>query len=193
MATGRFNEWDPYASNRNERQKSPLKSKQGQQSGFSHSFLGQDSSPRQPSGRLNIGSATQKFQHLTTFQQQYHQQQLQQQQQSQFLLVNPLSSGGQVEPGANNSSTSNLDLVISGQKLGPRKESPTNTPRDSSAYQQRQQESSANSRGFARRLQPIEKNSSDAANVLNSSGEGQIFRQKTGFEKFFYSTKYETN
>lgn len=197
--TSRFNEWPPADSRQqqqqSDRQKSPLKSKQsGQQSGFAHSFLGQDSSPRQASGRPNINSATQKY--MTTFQQQYHHQQLlqqqQQQQQSQFLLVNPLGNNAfgsnQIEANMSNnnsSSASNLDLIISGQKLGPRKESPTNTPRDSSAYhhqqQQRQSESSANSRSFTRRLQPIDKSANETANILNSSGEGQIFRQKTGY------------
>lgn len=203
--TTRFNEWDPFASSRQqqqqqERQKSPLKSKQQQgqaQSTFTHTFLmAQDASPRQASGRVN-SSAThhQKYQpphHLatmTTFQQQLQQQQ--QQQQSQFLLINPLGVDGSNAA----TSTSNLDLMVSGQKLlGPspvRKESPTNmnTPRESMyhQYQQQQlqrQESSANQhRSYLRRLQPIDKNSSSdpAPSALNNSSEGQVFGQKTGY------------
>jgi hypothetical protein len=182
MGTTRFNEWDPYRhqqlqlqQQQNERQKSPQKSKpqqQQQQTNFTHSFLNQDSSPRQASGRMNVGSATQK---LATSQQP-----------SQFVLVNPAgnNSNNQMESNNNNSSTSNFDLVISGQKLGPRKESPTNTPRDS--YQQLQhqqqqsqkQESNSNQqRSYTRRLQPLDKNANDA-NFLNNSGDGQGFKQK---------------
>ena len=71
VTSTRFNEWDPYGASRvqqqqillqqNERQKSPLKSKQAlqqnQNSNFAHTFLNTDSSPRQSSGRSQVGSA----------------------------------------------------------------------------------------------------------------------------------------
>lgn len=51
----RFNEWDPYKGN-SDRQKSPQKSKgsanlASQTNNFAYTFLGQDASPRQTSGR----------------------------------------------------------------------------------------------------------------------------------------------
>ncbi|CAF0704904.1 unnamed protein product [Brachionus calyciflorus] len=140
----RFNEWDPYKQRQEanlERQKSPLKSKH--QSNFAQTFLHvTDSSPRQSSGRTQSGSAGQKTSN-----------------QSQFLI------------GTSNqetNSSSNLDLIISGQKLGSRKESsPTNTPREVSAQPE-------NKRIYSRRLQPLDKNSD-----IISTNEGQFIRQKT--------------
>lgn len=137
----RFNEWDPYRQKENlERQKSPLKSKH--QSNFAQTFLNvTDSSPRQFSGRVQTGTANQKAPQTT-----------------QFVNGNAIQE--------TNSST-NLDLVISGQKLVARKESPTNTPREISAHPDKK-------RIYSRRLQPLDKNS-EAIGV----SEGQFLRQKT--------------
>lgn len=137
----RFNEWDPFKQKENlERQKSPLKSKH--QSNFAQTFLNvTDPSPRQFSGRVQTGSANQKGQQTT-----------------QFVNGNTNQE--------TNSST-NLDLVISGQKLGARKESPTNTPREVSAHPDKK-------RIYSRRLQPLEKNSETIG-----ANEGQFLRQKT--------------
>ncbi|RNA21186.1 ankyrin repeat domain-containing 55-like, partial [Brachionus plicatilis] len=138
----RFNEWDPFRQKENlERQKSPLKSKH--QSNFAQTFLNvTDSSPRQFSGRVQVGSASQKAQQTTQF-------------------VNGSSTNQETN------SSANLDLVISGQKLGSRKDSPTSTPREVSAHPDKK-------RIYSRRLQPLDKNSE-----MNSSNEGQFVRQKT--------------
>ncbi len=181
----RFNEWDPYASNRsqqNERQKSPQKQKNqatggggaisggGTQSSstqpntnFAFTFLNQDSSPRQASGRGNLagggggGAGTIAASNLNTL--------------------------------IESNSAANLDLVVSGQKVGaPRRDtSPTNTPRESqqqgSNQQQQQQQQAVSGSGsagrpFTRRLKPLDNAPNETLN-LNSSGENQFVRQKT--------------
>jgi hypothetical protein len=198
----RFNEWDPYGISKqqhlqqqfllqqqqqqqslSERQKSPHKSKNAANSNFAHTFLNTDSSPRQTSGRSQTGSANVQNAKL---------QQISPQNQQQF------SSGGGGGNQNEMSSSSNLDLMVSGQKLGGRKElSPTNTPRESAQQQSpqhSQQQNSANHRPFTRRLQPLEKlnaelnansQTSQSGNqvVQNSqngqASEGQFLRQKT--------------
>lgn len=193
----RFNEWDPYGISKqqhlqqqfllqqqqqqslSERQKSPHKSKNAANSNFAHTFLNTDSSPRQTSGRSQTGSANIQNAKL---------QQMSPQNQQQFN-----SSGNQNEM----SSSSNLDLMVSGQKLGGRKDlSPTNTPRESVQQQspQHSQQNSANHRPFTRRLQPLEKlnaeliansqpsqgsNQAVQINQNNQGNEGQFLRQKT--------------
>ncbi len=145
--TGRFNEWDPYS--KMERKKSPsvraalLAQQQGQpqsqqlqqqpqqaNSGFAHTFLGTDSSPRQASGRSQLGSANKS--------------QMSPQANSQLSDVN---------------CASNLDLMVSGQRLGGgRKElSPTSTPRDMGVALVGGGKQVDLHRPFTRRLQPLEK------------------------------------
>jgi hypothetical protein len=188
--TGRFNEWDPFNLSRqqqinpNERQKSPhnkssksllqqqqqqqqlqqlqqQQQQQQQQSNFAHTFLNTDSSPRQSSGRSQLGSANNLNQKL------------------------PLTSQQQTNTGDMNSS-SNLDLIISGQKLGGRKDlSPTNTPRDltqiqqSQSSQQQQQQPISVHRPFTRRLQPLDKlNPNDSLiQGVQQNNEAQLFKQ----------------
>ena len=171
--TGRFNEWDPYSVsrqqqqqqqlNQNERQKSPhsknrplLQQQQQQQlqpsSNFAHTFLNTDSSPRQSSGRSQLGSATN-----TT---------------NQKLIMSPQQQQQQIN---DMNSASNLDLVISGQKLGGRKDlSPTNTPRDLTQIQQTQQ--IALHRPFTRRLQPLDKLAQESLISAAQSNEAQLLR-----------------
>ena len=173
----RFNEWDPFKQ-QNERQKSPHKSKQNQHqsqqqqqqqqqhqqqpqqtSTFAHTFLTTDSSPRQQSGRLQIGSAN-TTKHQTS--------------QQQMSLNNDMNS------------SSNLDLMVSGQKLGSRKEaSPTNTPRDIP-----NNNSSSLQRPFTRRLQPLYKNSLDPlANTTNNNETGPVLRPKKFLKNNLISLK----
>lgn len=187
QVSNRFNEWDPFGLSRkqqqqqqqqleqqnlqNERQKSPQKTKpqQQQQSTFAHTFLNTDSSPRQSSGRSQLGSANnQKLQHQ----------------------ISPQHNLGSANPNANNNVNSSqidvnqsasLELVVSGQKLGGRKEmSPTNTPRDLSQFQPPQ-----SLRPFTRRLQPLEKIALELQiqqqqqNILaNTINDGQFLKQK---------------
>jgi hypothetical protein len=122
--TNRFNEWDPFSAIRqvqfqSERHKSPLKTKQPnqQQSNFAYTFLNTESSPRQSSGRSQIGSAS-NLKH----------QQVSSQHSSEIH------------------SSSNLDLIVSGQKLG------TNLHSDNLDHL---------NKPFIRRLQPIEKGKED--------------------------------
>lgn len=162
--TGRFNEWDPFnrsighgQANPLDRKKSPhnqnrsaqilqqqqqiQQQQQAQnnqqqpqinQSGFAHTFLNTDSSPRQSSGRSQLGSANKPH-----------------------TAAQP--------PGLGDSNTSsNLDLIVSGQRLGGnRKElSPTNTPRDLNPLQQQptgHHKPIDLHRPFTRRLQPLDK------------------------------------
>ncbi len=160
----RFNEWDPHAKQQqilNERQKSPLRSKQSN-SNFSQSLLNTDSSPRQLSGRGQITSANPKSL------------------QTQQLLQHQLSTNSNLSNSDSNS-MSNLDLTVSGQKLGRKDLSPTNnTPRDSNAIsqimQQQQQQQQQQQRPYTRRLQPLEKMNSEQAPGPN---ENQFIRQKT--------------
>lgn len=170
--TGRFNEWDPFnrsighgQANPFDRKKSPhnqnrsaqilqqqqqtqqqqqvqnnqqfanTQQPQSNQSGFAHTFLSTDSSPRQSSGRSQLGSANKSH-------------------------VAPQSAG----LGDSNTTSSNLDLIVSGQRLGGnRKEmSPTNTPRDLNQLQQQQLPTGHHKpidlhRPFTRRLQPLDK------------------------------------
>ena len=180
VGTGRFNEWDPYSNlsslrtnnlQQGERQKSPLKSKQQptnppvlqhqnsqqqQQSNFAHSFF-TDSSPRQTSGRSHIGSATVNMNYGS----QKHSQMSPQHGGLSNTMFNSSNRDGGVGPGGDIVSSSNLDLMVSGQKLGgSRKESsPTNlnntvTPRDGN---QLQPQSLQQQRPFTRRLQPLDK------------------------------------
>ena len=193
----RFNEWDPYAALRQQqqvqqqqnidsRQKSPLKSKNQQNSSnFAHSFLNTDSSPRQSSGRnAQTGVAIQNGGPLSNqkLQQMSPQHQQQQQQQQQ------LNQNKEIDL---NSSSNNLDLIISGQRLGGQRKdlSPTNTPRESTnqigqqqlQQSQLQQQQQQQQRPFTRRLQPLDKVNMEP--VLNSNSNQQdsqfISRLKT--------------
>ena len=77
--------------------------------------------------------------------------------------------------------SSSLELVVSGQKLGGRKEvSPTNTPRDLSQFQQPQ-----SLRPFTRRLQPLDKialelqiQQQQQQIVANTVNDGQFLKPK---------------
>ena len=187
QVSNRFNEWDPFSSSRqhqqqqqqlqqqqinSERQKSPQKTKQypqqpqlqqQQSSNFAHTFLSTDSSPRQTSGRSQLGSAN-----------------------NQKLQISPQHNSNNVS-GTNNSNqpdanqSSNLELVVSGQKLGGRKEvSPTGTPRDLLQFQQPQ-----SLRPFTRRLQPLDKialelqiQQQQQQILANTSNEGQFLKPK---------------
>ncbi len=197
--TQRFNEWDPNQS-MNSRQKSPQKQKnsllssatalqhqlqqqQQQNSNFAYTFMNTDSSPRQTSGRQAVG-----IQNSTKFQSQ--------------LSIGSGGGGATNLNQVDSNSNSNLDLMVSGQKVGaPRKESPTNTPRQEDGQQPQQQSNSYLSRSeaqklnsgnnlnrpFTRRLKPLDNlpnngnlNESNNNNSnLHSSGENQFIRQKT--------------
>jgi hypothetical protein len=162
--SSRFNEWEPYKNSNNnnnntnnidQRQKSPQKSKyQTNSSNFAYTFSNTDSSPRQLSGRTVLTSATQNGPKQLTSPQTTQQQQ---QQQQQLDL----------------SSSSNLELVISGQKMiGERivssnkdrnKDSinnqaisPTNNNSSTVIVTPREINNSS-SRPFMRRLQPLDK------------------------------------
>ncbi len=176
--SNRFNEWDPYKQQQsnqinNERQKSPQKTKQQQQqqqvpqnqqsSNFAHTFLNTDASPRQTSGRSQLGSA--------------NNQKLQMSPQHNTNNNNTNNTNNQQEI----NQSSSLELVVSGQKLGGRKDlSPTNTPRDMSQYQQPQ-----SLRPFTRRLQPLDKialemqiQQQQQQILANTVNEGQFLKQK---------------
>jgi hypothetical protein len=159
QTTNRFNEWDPFSAIKQvqiqgERQKSPLKSKQSQQqqqqqqSNFAYTFLNTESSPRQPSGRSQPTSASN----------------LKNQQ------VSPQHS-------TEMNSASNLDLIVSGQKMGTlRKElSPTNLHHDGPDGQNHQAQSA---KPFIRRLQPIEKAKEDESNGKDNNNNNSN-RQKS--------------
>jgi hypothetical protein len=179
VTSTRFNEWDPYSANRqqqlsqSERQKSPLKSKQSMQqnqnSSFAHTFLNTDSSPRQTSGRSQVGSAgNQKLQQISP-------------QQQQALGVNTgLNTSGSNQNEM--SSSSNLDLVVSGQKLGRKDASPTNTtPRDANQqHQHSPQHASQQDRQkpFTRRLQPLDKLAEQSSPLIANTNENQFLKQK---------------
>ncbi len=181
--TGRFNEWDPYnkpesrkkspnvrAAILSQQQQNPQIQQSQQQpstntSTFAHTFLGTDSSPRQTSGRSQLGSATKT-----------HQQQLQQQQQQQ-------GSNNQTNSEVN--CASNLDLMVSGQRLGGgRKElSPTGTPRDMGVIGIVAGSKGDLHRPFMRRLQPLEKGGADVFIPVqmtpgrdpSADGQNQVF------------------
>ena len=185
VTSTRFNEWDPYSDNRqrqqqlsqNERQKSPLKSKQSmmpnQNSNFTHTFLNTDSSPRQTSGRSQIGSAGVNNQKL---------QQISPQQQA-------LGPGGGLNTSGSNQiemgSSSNLDLIVSGQKLGRKDASPTNTtPRDANQQHQHSPQhinQQDRQKPFTRRLQPLDKQAVESNSTVTSAtttNENQFLKQK---------------
>jgi hypothetical protein len=177
QVSNRFNEWDPFSSSRqqqmnSERQKSPQKTKQypqqsqlqqQQSSNFAHTFLSTDSSPRQTSGRSQVGSA--------------NNQKLQISPQHNSNSVSSINNSNQADA----NQLSNLELVVSGQKLGGRKEvSPTSTPRDLSQFQQPQ-----SLRPFTRRLQPLDKialelqiQQQQQQILANTSNEGQFLKPK---------------
>lgn len=172
--SNRFNEWDPYSNRQpNERQKSPQKTKQYQQqpqqqqqqsSNFAHTFLSTDSSPRQASGRSQLGSANNQKLQMSL-------------QHNNSNNNNTNMNGSQLDV----NQSSSLELVVSGQKLGGRKEvSPTNTPRDLSQFQQPQ-----SLRPFTRRLQPLDKialelqiQQQQQQIVANTVNDGQFLKPK---------------
>ena len=155
------------------RQKSPQQQKNGllvgstvnQNSNFGYSFMNTDSSPRQTSGRQAQGSGSAGTKLTSNFQSQ--------------------SSSNQIE----STSTSNLDLMVSGQKVGARKDSPTNTPRqedinnlaNNRLIQDQKGSATSANKPFTRRLKPLENMHTNTNNndILNSSGENQFIRNKT--------------
>jgi hypothetical protein len=199
----RFNEWDPYALARQQqnmldsRQKSPLKAKTGgqqqsvqQQSNFAQTFLNTtDSSPRQSSG----GNIQRNANNSNSSQKQL--QQMSPQHQPAQAQNNLASLNNQIDL----NSSANLDLIISGQKLGRKDLSPTNqTPREANAGQQAQQSSqpiaqlqsqsiASQQRPYTRRLQPLDKmNGVDSTATANSNITGQ---QSDGNSQFLSRLK----
>ena len=182
----RFNEWDPYASNRAhaqlnsnnnvsgiERQKSPQKQKNATAAISGGVGVGGGGGNTALGGNANANFAF-------TF---VNQDASPRQTSGRAQLSN--SSGAAAGTNLNqvdSSSTSNLDLVVSGQKVGARKESPTNTPREIAEQPARAigsggQHSNNANRPFTRRLKPLE--NMPANDALNSSGENHFVRQKT--------------